>query len=331
MSCKDLETLTCWVVTDGKPGMENQCVGLAERLGIAPTVKRIALRAPWRQLSPYLSLGARFAAGPEGDPIAPPWPDILIASGRQSIAPSLAVRRASRRRTFTIQIQDPQISPRKFDLVVVPRHDRLRGKNVLVTRGALHRVTPEHLEGAATRFMSTLGHLPRPRIAVLVGGGNAVYSLTPVIMGDVAEKLANISKAHGAGLMVTPSRRTGEDNEAILRARLRDVPSVIWDGMGENPYFAYLGLADAIVVTGDSVSMVSEAASTGKPVYVIDLEGGSPKFKSFHDGLRADGITRPFTGDLENWRYAPLADTEAVAQDVLRRLAARGRIAWRND
>lgn len=315
-------TLTCWVVTDGKPGMENQCLGLAEALGLDPVVKRVRLRSPWRQLSPYLRIGNRFAAGPDGDPIAPPWPDLLIGTGRKAIAPSLAVRKASRGRTFTVQIQDPMATPRLFDLVVVPRHDRLRGPNVLVTRGALHRVTPAILAEAADRHAPRLAHLPHPRVAVLIGGNNGVYALTPTIMGDVAEKLADLARAHGAGLMVTPSRRTGADNEAILRARLSGLPAEVWDGQGENPYFAYLGLADAIVVTCDSVSMTSEACSTGKPVYVIDLDGGSPKFRAFHEGLLQDGITRPFTGELDQWSYPKLDETRQVAEEVRHRLIA---------
>ncbi|BAI70895.1 hypothetical protein AZL_002570 [Azospirillum sp. B510] len=314
--------LTCWVVSDGKAGMENQCVGLAESLGMTPVVKRVHLRTPWRQLTPYLRIGNRFAAGPGGDPVGPPWPDLLIGTGRQSIPVSLAVRRRSGGRTFTVQIQDPVMSPRHFDLIVVPRHDKLRGDNVLVTRGAMHRVTPAILAAAAERFAPRLAHLPHPRIAVLIGGDNGVYRLTPTIMGDVAERLANLTRSHGAGLMVTPSRRTGTDNEAILRARLSGLPAEVWDGGGENPYFAYLGLADAVVVTCDSVSMTSEACSTGKPVYVIELEGGSPKFRAFHDGLYQDGITRPFDGSLDRWDYAPLNETELVADEVRRRLSA---------
>ena len=315
-------TLTCWVVTDGKPGMENQCLGLAEALGLTPVVKRVQLRSPWRQLSPYLRLGNRFAASPAGDAIRPPWPDLLIGTGRQSIAPSLAVRKLSRGRTFTVQIQDPQINPRHFDLVVVPRHDKLRGPNVLTTHGALHRVTPQMLADAAERHAPRLAHLPHPRIAVLIGGNNGVFALTPTIMGEVAEKLADLARSHGAGLMVTPSRRTGTDNEAILRARLRDLPAEVWDGTGENPYFAYLGLADVVVVTCDSVSMTSEACSTGKPVYVIELEGGSPKFRAFHDGLYKDGITRPFTGELDRWTYPAQDETRRVADDLRHRLLA---------
>ncbi|MDA8231939.1 MAG: mitochondrial fission ELM1 family protein [Magnetospirillum sp.] len=311
---------TCWVVTDGKPGMENQCLGLAEAMGLAPTVKRIALRAPWKQLSPaVLRIGNCWALAPHGDRLDPPWPDVLIATGRASVAPSLHVRSASPG-TFRIQIQDPAVRPSLFDLVVVPRHDRLRGTNVLVTRGALHRVTPAIVADAAARLGPAYAHLPHPRVAVLVGGSNGAYTLTPEIMADFAGKLAAMARESGAGLLVTPSRRTGAENEAILRRALAGLPAAIWDGNGENPYFALLGLADAIVATPDSVNMVCEAATTGKPVYVAELPGGSRKFDAFHQGLREDGVTRPFEGRLERWDYAPLDDTARVAAEALRRM-----------
>src|SRR3546814_845067 len=210
--------------------MENQGVGLAEALGLSPVVKRVTLRQPWRALMPYFRIGLRHAAGPGSDPIAPPWPDLVIASGRQSIAPGLAVKRASRGRTFLAQIQDPAIGARHFDLVIVPEHDRLRGPNVLTTKGSLHRVTPERLAAEARRHAPRLDHLPRPRVAVLIGGTNAVYHLSPTFMGDLAETLSDLARARGVGLMVTPSRRTGPDNEAILRARLAGLPAEIWDG-----------------------------------------------------------------------------------------------------
>ncbi len=315
--------MTCWVITDGKAGMENQCLGLAEALEADVVVKRVHLRNPWRRLSPYLHLGARFAADTGGDPIAPPWPEIAIGCGRQAIPPLIAIRQASRGRCFTIYLQDPRISARHFDLVVPPEHDRLRGPNVVTTRGALHRVTPAVLAAAAERFAPSLSALPHPRVAVLIGGSSAAYHLTPIIMGDVADRLTALAQA-GAGLMVTTSRRTGADNTAILRARLDGQENVaFWDGTGENPYFAYLGLADAIVVTCDSTNMVSEACSTGKPVHVIELEGGTPKFRRFLDGLYGAGLARPFTGVLESWRYEPLNEPARIAAEVRRRMATR--------
>ena len=316
----DLSGLTVWAMSDGKPGMENQCVGVAEALGVVPTIKRIAPRFPWKHLPPQLWINALDAPGPDGDAVKAPWPDLLIATGRQTVAVALAIKKASRGRTFCVQIQNPTMGRRRFDLLAIPRHDRIRGRNVIETDGALHRVTAAKLAAEAEKFRASLAHLPRPLVAVLIGGSNAIYRMTPEIARTLAANLAQLCTGHGAGLAVTASRRTGAENEKILRDALAGLPAVMWDGTGDNPYFGYLGLADAIVVTADSVSMTTEACSTGKPVYVAALEGGSPKFERFHAGLRERGITRPFEGKLESWSYDPVNDTERVAAEIRLRL-----------
>jgi len=202
---------------------------------------------------------------------------------------------------------------------VVPRHDHLRGDNVMVTTGALHRVTPAVIAAAAARLGPTFAALKRPLVAVLVGGDNGAYRMDAAAATRLGAQLATLADS-GAGLLVTPSRRTGAANEVILRQALAGHSAFIWDGSGENPYFALLGLADAIVATPDSVSMVSEACSTGKPVYIAELPGGSRKFDDFHRGLREDGLTRRFDGRLERWSYPPLDDTARVAAEAWRRL-----------
>jgi len=300
--------------------MENQCLGLAEALGLTPVVKRVKLRTPWRQLSPFLRHGLRWAFSPEGDPVEPPWPDLLIATGRLSIPASLYARRSTRSngsaRTFTVQLQNPVIAPSRFDLVVVPRHDELTGPNVMTTRGALHRVTPELLKRESEKFLPKIADMPRPWTGVLIGGSNAVYSLTRREMQPLAVSLANLARSTGGSIIATPSRRTGEENLSILKEAVNDVPHYVWDMKEENPYYGILGLCDAFLVTADSVNMVSEACTTGKPVHVIELPGGSGKFRRFHQSLRDDGLTRPFRGELERWTYPPLNDLELVAARV---------------
>jgi hypothetical protein len=315
---------TCWVVTDGKPGMENQALGLAEAVGFDIEVKRIAIKAPWRWLPPMLWFDRFAALHHSGDDLVPPWPDLLIGCGRMSVPYSLAVRRKSLRQTFTVQLQNPAISTQRFDLVAPPHHDHLTGENVVQTRGAVHRVTPERLAAEADKFRDQLAHLPRPLVAVLIGGNNKCYSITPEITRTLADRLLHLTTEYGAGLAVTPSRRTGAANEQVLRETLADAPAVVWDGTGDNPYFGYLGLADAVIVTCDSVSMVSEAASTGKPVYVVELQGGNRKFGDFHAMMQSEGITRPFSGGLEHWEYPEMNDTGVVAEEILRRINLRG-------
>jgi uncharacterized protein len=229
------------------------------------------------------------------------------------------VKRASGGQAFWVQVQDPRSFRNEIDLIVAPRHDPAPGGNVFRTLGAVHRVTPEKLAADAARWTPTFAALSRPLVAVLIGGDNSVYRLTEERFGSLCDRLVALAKS-GVGLAITPSRRTGNTQSAMLQKRLAGLPAFIWDGSGDNPYFAMLGAADAIIVTADSVSMVSEAASTGKPVHIIELEGGSAKFARFHQAMREAGITRPFNGTLETWHYAPLDDTARAAAEIRRRL-----------
>src|SRR5262249_55109092 len=160
-------------------------------------------------------------------------------------------------RTFAVHVQKPPLPARVFDVLVVPKHDGLAGPNVIVTEGAVHRVTHAKLAAAAARFAARYEHLPKPRVAVLIGGSNNRYRLTAAGMRVLAGQLAALAKG-SAGLMITPSRRTEPEAARILSEALAGLPADIWDGAGDNPYFGLLALADAILVTRDSVSMTSE-------------------------------------------------------------------------
>ena len=305
-----------WILTNGMAGYEVQAIGIAEALGLAPEIKRVKPGAPHRWIAPWGP-----AAPAEG--IAPPWPDLLIASGRQAIPYARMIRRRSGGKTFVVVLQDPKVSPARFDLVWAPRHDRLDGANVISTLTSPHRLTREKLAAEANRIEPQVAHLPHPRIAVLLGGTNSVYHFSESAAERIGAQLAGIADHSHAGLMVTPSRRTGEAQCRIIREHLEGRPALMWDGKGANPYFGFLGQADAIIVTCDSVNMVGEAASTGKPVYVIELEGGSPKFRRFLDAMYASGAARPFAGQLESWEYEPLNATHEIADAIARGLAAR--------
>ena len=310
----------CWVVTDGKAGTENQSLGLAEAMGLNPVVKRLSVPRLWRELGLHLGYGQELAL--RHNDIKSPWPDLLVATGRTSLLASLHIKKVSGGRTFTVQIQKPIVPIDCFDCVIVPTHDEIHGDNVIRMMGALHRVTPELLREEAAKWAPRFAHLPSPYVAVMLGGHNAAvsplrrlssYRLGPKKITEIGGMLRDIARNRAFTLLITASRRTNPAALAQLKAILHDCVAVIWDGNGENPYYGMLSLADFFIVTCDSVNMICEACSTGKPVHVIQLPGHSRKIAAFHRSFLASGRIRPFNGVLEHWHYEPLREKERVA------------------
>lgn len=309
-------SLNCWVITEGMAGTENQCIGIAEALGVTPTIMQIGLHQPWKTLSPWIGFECACSFTKL---LNSPWPDLLIAAGRKSVAASRYIKKQSGGKTFTVQLQDPKTSPDQFDLVAVPHHDKLRSNNVIVTHGAPNRLTPEKLKQAHKEFAPLFQKLQSPRVAVLIGGNSRTHKMTP----EITKKLVRQLKQLDAGLMITTSRRTGEENIKILQEGLKGTDAYIWDGTGGNPYFGMLAWADHILVTADSVSMLSDAGTTGKPAHMIPLEGNSLRFDRFHNHLQEIGVLRPFDGNLENWSYEPLRDAQLIARVIEKAMQGR--------
>ncbi len=302
------------MLSEAYAGLQAQALGLAEAAGLTPELRVLAPRAPWRFLP-----AARWPAPLRvvRDAVAPPLPALVIGCGGVAAAVGAALRRQGPK---VVQVQNPRLDPARFDLVVVNRHDELTGPNVVVTRTALHRATPARLAAAGEVWRDRLADLPRPLVAVLVGGSNGRFRLDAKVAAGLGSQLAEMMRRDGVGVALTPSRRTDPEAIGALSDALLPLGGFVWDGSGDNPYFGLLALADAIVVTMDSVSMVSEAAATSAPVLVAALPGKSRRIGLFLDGLTADGRIRPFAGRLEMWPVSPLDDTAAAAAEMRRRL-----------
>lgn len=307
--------LSCWILSDGRTGTENNARGLAEALGLTYEVKHVTLRQPWKTLSPWLRLRLKYAFN--NSALTAPWPDIVITAGRTPAVGSLYIGQQSRE-TLRVHITNPGVSPKLFDLIVAPAHDRLSGVNVLNTVGALHRVTGEKLTQAAEFWHSKFSHLPRPWHALLVGGDTKDYKLS----ADSAVRMLKEIKAKGGSVLVTASRRTSDAARAALGAA-----DYIWDGQGENPYFGLLALADNLFVTADSISMLSEAASVGKPTYMLPLEGHAAKHARFHQSMIKGGHIAVFSGELTATKPHRLDDMEQAVTRVRELLIARGKLS----
>ncbi len=322
---RDIDGLVCWVLTDGTIGMEVQGVGLARAIGIEPVVKTIRPN-PVLRLAPWLGRTSLVpAAARGGDDLSAPWPDLVISCGRRTAGASIAIRTRSGGKSFSIHIQDPRINPSAFDVLVVPDHDPASGPGVIRTVGALNRLTKKGVDEAAAALDGRVSGLPHPRIAVNVGGSNKRYDFSPEHVESFANALSQMMAEDGVGLIVATSRRTDNRTKQILGDVLTGPGVWLWRGPedGPNPYPGCLGLAEALVVTSDSVNMVSEACWTGKPVMVRAIEPESGRLATFHKQLRDREMTRPFLGRLERWQYKPLDETARVAEAIRPMLSGR--------
>lgn len=314
---------SCWVLTDGKAGDEAQCIGVAEALGLPYELRRVRPRAPFSWVMPFGPIDPREAETVEGSPIAPPYPDLVIASGRRSIAYLRRVRAASNGKTFTVCLKDPRSGSPSADLIWVPAHDRLRGNNVLVSTTAPHRFSAGKLAALRAAAEPAIERLPAPRVAVLVGGDSRHHRFSKASITAFVAGLTEWAQVEKASLLITASRRTPADLAAALESLARSGPHLFWDGTGDNPLPAFLAKADALVVTADSTNMIGEAAASGKPIHVFHPAGGHRKIDRFLGTLATKGVIHPFPGPLKTTTYEPIDATPWIADEILRAYAHR--------
>jgi uncharacterized protein len=316
---------TGWIISDGKAGNDAQTRGVFDALGLSYEIKRVNPAGIWRLLAPWGPVSPAERFGTAGSRFCPPWPDFAIAAGRLTTPYIRRLKQAAGRLTYTVILLDPKVGTGAADLFWVPEHDRLRGPNVITSLTAPHSFAPRRLAELRRTMPADIAALPAPRVAVSVGGPDGNYRYAPPAVARLVAALHSLAGL-GAGLMITPSRRTPAEVAALVRDATAGAQRLFWSGEGDNPYPHFLAHADALVAPADSVNMVGEACATGRPVYVFEPEGGSPKRARFHDALRRHGATRPLPErfeTLEAWSYAPLNSAETIAAEIARRWLKR--------
>lgn len=298
----------------------------------------------------YLEADAKQIAKMAHETFEKDGPLLVVASGRDTISVASSIKRLARENVFVVQIQHPRSHLDRFDLVITPNHDYypltphareqipwfLRrwitpreppDRHVVLTVGALHQADSAALRSAASTWYDELGPLPKPLLVVNIGGPTSNCRYSADLAKQLSTLLHNVLWSCGS-LRISFSRRTPDKVSKILSKEFSNHPKVyIWDSEGPNPHMGHLAWADAFVITADSVSMLSEACSTGKPVYVVGAERCTWKFADFHKSLRERGVVRLFTGkeDIsESWSYPPLNDTAEAASRVCEAVAERG-------
>ena len=305
-----------WALTSGEAGMRTQARGLAAALAAEVQEKTTPPK------SDAAALLLATAGRPSMRTLQAPWPDLLVSCGRRSIPYALEVKRRSAGATRIIHVQDPRRAASRFDFVVAMEHDRIgEGDRVIKVATALHDLTPAILAEAAASWRPSLKALGPRLCGVLIGGDLNGRPFENEDCERLLRGLERLRRSQPCALAITPSRRTPPAFRERLSETFRDDPSVfLWDLTGENPYRTILGASDALVVTGDSVSMISEAISTTAPVDVLDL--GFRRHIGFMNSLVESGRVRRFAGEaFPLGPVAPVNATLAAAEAARRRLS----------
>ncbi len=316
-----------WVLDDPRAGTSGQAIGVAERLGVPH------LRVPlaWNWMAHLAALPARGSllglatshGGARAWPFtAPHGPALAISAGSRSQAVALWLRATFGTRIVHCMMPHWGYNARLFDMLVVSRHDRPPDwPNVVPILGVTHRLSPLVLSQARVAWAGRLSHLPRPLVTLLVGGGLHGAEMRPAAANALGRRVALLVAAMGGSVLATTSRRTGAEATDALAAGLSPAMHLLyrWGEPGENPYAGFLALADAVVATGDSVSMISEACGGEAPVFIIDT-GEGVRHRRLHQSLYDAGQARPLDDTLSPWPRTPLDEAGRVAAEIRGRM-----------
>lgn len=325
-----------WVLTDGKAGDLQPCLGVADRLaelmGAEQQKTVIEQRVvepapPWVWLMPYGPVSPFIKPNSPADPLRKPYPDIAIASGRRAVA---YLRHLKQRAPdcLTVFLKDPKTGTGAADLIWVPGHDTLRGPNILVSDTGPHRISQARLAAKRAEPNSQIAALPHPRLGVLLGGPAQKTIYDEDDLADLVRHLESLAGQAGS-VLITTSRRTPQSWLKALAPLAKSKPGIMWTPQSktDNPYLDFLACADALVVTGDSHNMVSEALATGVPLYLFAPKRLSPKLSAFVKAVYAHELALPLDktshSNLVLTPQKPIDSTATIAEQIRDKLKAR--------
>ena len=300
------------ILTEGMHGMISQAEGLAKALDLNFFHKKIELSSFWKFIPPRFTPIKKFVFKNEIEEDF----DIIISCGRKSVIPSIFIKKNSKKKVFNIHIQDPKVSLDNFDVVVVPQHDSLIGNNVISTKGAIHYLNTQEIN-ENKNYLSNKIKSEKEIIALILGGPNNYYKYTKRNIENIFLKINENFIKNNFQLIVIPSMRTPKDvikfaNEYYGKDHL------VINEVDKRAYLSALGLSKFIVVTCDSSSMISEAAITGKPIYVAGIPASKDdhRFRKFISLFKELNIIRVLDSKIENWEYENLDETNRVAKEI---------------
>ena len=300
------------LLTEGMHGMISQVEGLAKALGIDYIHQKVELNLFAKLLHPKITPVSNLFFSQ----INVPEIDLIISCGRKSVIPSLYLKKNSKKKIINIHIQDPKVSLKNFDYVIVPEHDGLSGQNVINSKGALHYLTLKEITDNHDYLKNKI-HKDKQQILLVLGGPNKYYKYDKKSIGEIFQTLKILAKKNDLQILVIPSMRT-PINTIHYADKFFGEESIVIKNVDKKAYLSALSISKFLVITCDSTSMISEAALTGKPIYVAQI---SPKrndlrFRQFRDLFSKLNIIRNLEDKLEIWNYEKLDETNRVANII---------------
>ena len=305
------------LLTEGMHGMISQVEGLAKALDIDFTHHKVELNHFWKLIPPNLSpISQSVFKKINHDDF-----DVIISCGRKSVIPSIHLKNIANKKVFNIHIQDPKVNFNHFDFIVAPEHDAIEGQNVISTKGAIHYLTESEINENKDYLNSFIKKDERKIWALIMGGPTKYYEYSRENIKAIFENLNNLNKQNNFQLVVIPSMRTPKNIIQYAKDYFGQNHTVI-ETIDKKAYLSALAISEKIVVTCDSSSMISEAALTGKPIYVANIspKKNDKRFQRFRNLFKELNITRILGEEIENWNYQKLDETNRVANIIKQKI-----------
>ena len=305
------------LLTEGLHGMISQVEGLAKALDLDYFHEKIELNTPWNLVPPSLTPSKKFIFKNQ---ISKEY-EVIISCGRKSVIPSIVLKKNCNKKVINIHIQNPKVSLQNFDFVVVPDHDSVDGPNVLISKGAIHYLTIDEINNAKDYLVNKI-EKGKDVITLILGGPTKYYNYSKEHISEIFSKINKQILEKNLQLILIPSNRTPE-NIIQFAKEYFGKNSLIIDTVDKQAYLSSLSLAKYIIVTCDSSSMISEAALTGKPIYVamIPATRSDKRFQKFRNLLESMNIIRKLEDEMHTWSYDKLDETNRIARLIKEKLS----------
>ena len=300
------------LLTEGLHGMISQVEGLAKALDLEYFHEKIELNNFWKLIPPSFTPAKKYVFKNNIDKEF----DVIISCGRKSVVPSIFLKKKSNKNITNIHIQNPKVSFNNFNYIIAPEHDGISGKNVILSKGALHYLTIEEIENSKD-YLQNLANIKKNIITLILGGPTKYYNYSTQSIKSIFLKIKYLAEKNNLHSIIIPSNRTPKETVSLAKKVFLYNTTII-DTIDKKAYLSSLGLAKYIVVTCDSTSMISEAALTGKPVYVamIKAKRDDNRFKVFRKLFENMNILRKLEDNLETWSYEKLDEANRIAKII---------------